>query len=130
MKISSIYNDSHILFHPFKKESEDNTNPLFLATKVEVRIANLMTVEKLSLEKIDIDYIQKGLNNLFNKNIPRFVYEDLDKRFSLDFETGNNDEICINGEIRDIEYLYNLSFEFYTKNENIKDFLSSFPEIL
>lgn len=89
-----------------------------------------MTVEKLSLEKIDIDYIQKGLNNLFNKNIPRFVYEDLDKRFSLDFETGNNDEICINGEIRDIEYLYNLSFEFYTKNENIKDFLSSFPEIL
>ncbi|AYZ36298.1 hypothetical protein EGY07_12265 [Chryseobacterium indologenes] len=130
MEISSIDNNSHILFHPFKKEYEDNINPLFLTTKVEVRIANLVTVEKLSIEKIDIDYIQKGLNNLFNKNIPRFAYEDLDKRFSLYFETGNNDEICINGEIRDIEYLYNLSFEFYTKNENIKDFLSSFPEIL
>lgn len=129
MKISSIDNDSYILFHPFKKEFAD-IGPLFLTTKVEVRIVNLTTIEKLSLEEIDINYIQKGLNNLFNKNIPRFAYEDLDKRFSLEFETENNDEICINGEIRDIEYLYNLSFEFYTKNENIKDFLSSFPEIL
>ena len=126
MKITSIDGGSYILFNKFKKETESSIVPLFLTSQIDVKIANLFTSETISFEKTDLHHIIDGITNILSNRVSKFSYTDLDEQISLNFEIENDKEIFIKGVIRDIEYVYNLSFELYTNYEILKSFLNDF----
>lgn len=122
MKIKSIDGQSYILFSCIGKELENSIPPVFYKIKVEFKLGNLMTNEIISVEKADLDYLANGINNLVCGKNSNLYYTDLDEQLSLHFEDNKRENVLIKGKIRNIEYSYSLSCEFYVGYEDLKLF--------
>jgi len=123
MKIESTNGNSSIKFLEISNKTKES--PFFREVKIEIKVDNAFTFEKITFEQADFVEINTRFNDVCNKRFKTYSYTDLDDQFFISLNYISDSRMQINGYIRDVMYSYKLDYDFEVSFSEIMNFINS-----